>query len=407
RNRMRKNAYVASRYMIWNSVASSYMELYKRTIEEYRRHSLVIAVKDRFIASHSLPDVNLNHLLTLTDSTGVLQFAKYNIPDRSEGYTTDDNSRALLLALLNKKILNGPESDKLINTYLSFILHAYNPKTGLFRNFMNYERKWLEDQGSEECNANVLFVLGYLIKNAPSDPILAVAKNLFDNTIEKSLNFTSPRAFALILMGCILYLDKFSGAMEIKNICKTLSERLVKLYKENSDQKWKWFENVVTYNNGRLPQSLLMAGSFLKNKSYISIGLESLEWLFKIQYDKKNNLISLIGNNGWLTKGGNKAKYDQQPVEIPALIDACWQAYKITNNRQWALRTGLIFSWFLGNNDRHLSLYDYTTGGCFDGLTASVTNQNQGAESTIAWLLSLHRMISINRNLQIKQMPND
>lgn len=402
RNKIRKKAYDSTRPMIWNNVASSYIELYKKAIEGYRRHTQTIVIKDRFKTLPSLPEVNLNHLLILTDSTGIIQFAKYNIPDRSEGYTTDDNSRALLVALLNKKILEGPASDKLINTYLAFLLHAYNNKTGLFRNFMSYERIWIEEYGSEECNANVLFVLGYLIKNSPADSALAVAKNLFDNTIEKSINFTSPRAYALILMGCIFYLDKFSGAMEIKNICKILTDRLVKLYRENSDKQWKWFENIVTYNNARLPQSLLMSGRFFRNKTYINIGLESLEWLYNIQYDRKNHLISLIGNNGWLRKGEKKAKYDQQPVEIPALIDACWEAYKITNHKEWALRIGPVFSWFLGNNDRHLSLYDYTTGGCYDGLTASVTNQNQGAESTIAWLLSLHRMIAISRNLQIK-----
>src|SRR5207253_2383715 len=155
-------------------------------------------------------------------------------------------------------------------------------------------------------------------------------------------------------------------------------------------------------NNGRLPQALMAAGRFFKNKEYTFQGLECLGWLYDVQYDKENKHMSLIGNSGWLVKGKEKAKYDQQPVEIPALIDACYQAYQITHDKEWISKIGIIFSWFLGNNDRHEHLYDYITGGCFDGLSSSVTNQNQGAESTIAWLLSLHRMERIRQDLQIK-----
>jgi hypothetical protein len=203
-------------------------------------------------------------------------------------------------------------------------------------------------------------------------------------------------------MGCIFYLDRFSGAREVRKICRTFSDRLSELYNKNADDKWKWFEERATYNNARLPQAMLMAGSFFKNKEYISQGLESLTWLYEVQYDREDKHLSLIGNNGWLVKGKEKAKYDQQPVEIIALIDACYQAYQITENKEWVTRIGIIFSWFLGNNDRHEHLYDYITGGCYDGLSSSITNQNQGAESTISWLLSLHRMIRIRQDLQIK-----
>ena len=402
RNRYRKNAYDSSREMVWSNVAAKYHALYKKAIEGYSKFTELIPVKDRYTSFPSLPEINLGHLITLTDSTGVIQFSKYNIPNRSEGYTTDDNARALLVAFLSKIILNTAVSDKLINTYLAFILHAYNEKTGLFRNFMTYDRKWLEKSGSEECNANVLYVLGYLIKNSFSDSLTGIAKTLFDNVIPKTVGFTSPRAFALISMGCIFYLNRFSGAREVKKICKDFCEKLHSLYLQHSDDNWKWFEDIVTYNNGRLPQSMIMAGRFFKNDEYISAGIESLQWLYDIQYDREKKMISLIGNKGWYPRSGVKARYDQQPVEIPALIDACWQAYIITKSKDWISKIGIIFSWFLGNNDRHNSLYDYTTGGCYDGLSVSVTNQNQGAESTICWLISLLRMIRIREELQIK-----
>jgi hypothetical protein len=332
-----------------------------------------------------------------------LQHATYNIPNRKEGYTTDDNARALLVAILNRNVFNNESAINLINIYLSFILHAFNEETGLSRNFMSYDRTWLEEIGSEESNANVIFVSGYLIKNPPSDACLGVAKTLFDRIINNTLSFTSPRSFALILMGCIFYLERFSGAREVRKVCRTFSERLSELYKRNSDERWKWFEPLATYNNGRLPQALLMAGKFFKNKEYVTQGLKSLNWLYEVQYDREDKHISLIGNNGWLVKGKQKAKYDQQPVEIPGLIDACYQAFQVTRDKEWITRLGIIFSWFLGNNDRNEHLYNYTTGGCFDGLSSSAAaNQNQGAESTISWLLSLHRMVWIRQDLQIK-----
>jgi len=404
RNRMRKKAYDISREMIWGNVALNYLRLYKQASEGYqatqtRSKREILREKS---SMPSLPDVNLNHLLTLTDSTGILQFAKYSIPNRNEGYATDDNSRALLVAVLNKNIFNNPQANRLVNIYFSFILHAYNEVSGLFRNYMSYDRTWLEEAGSEECNANALFVLGYLMKNPTSDSTLGIAKMLFDKVIGKTLAFTSPRAFALILMGCIFYLDRFSGAREVRRICRNFAERLLAEYEKNSDDGWKWFEPIASYNNGRLPQALLLAGEFFKNKTYIAKGLESLEWLYDVQYDEDSKHLSLIGNNGWLVKGKQKAKYDQQPVEIPALIDACYMAYRITKKKEWITRISIAFSWFLGNNDRQQTMYDYTTGGCFDGLTSSVMNQNQGAESTISWLLSLHRMTRIKQDLQIK-----
>jgi glycosyltransferase involved in cell wall biosynthesis len=402
RVRLRKNAYNMTRSMIWTKVASNYCDVYTSSIEGYQKVSSLTLIKKKLTGFPALPDVNLNHLLNLTDSTGILQHATYNIPNRNEGYTTDDNARALLVSILNRNIFNDPQSVNLLNLYLSFILHAFNEETGLFRNFMAYDRTWLEESGSEESNANVVFVTGYVIKNPPFDHSLGIAKMIFDRVINNTLLFQSPRAFALILMGCIFYLDRFSGAREVRKVCRTFAEKLSELYKENSTEKWKWFEPIATYNNGRLPQALLMAGKFLKNKEYIFQGLECLNWLYDVQYDKENKHISLIGNNGWLVKGKEKAKYDQQPVEIPALIDACYQAYQITHDKQWITKLGILFSWFLGNNDRHEHLYDYITGGCFDGLSSSVTNKNQGAESTIAWLLSLHRMERIRQDLQIK-----
>jgi hypothetical protein len=294
----------------------------------------------------------------------------------------------------------------LIKIYLSFILHAYNEKTGLFRNFMNYDRSWIDETGSEECNGRVLFALGYMIKNPPNDSILAIVKTLFDKTINNVREFTSPRAWAYTIIGCFCYLRRFSGASEVNKICREFAAKLSEQYDKCTEPSWRWFETKATYNNGRLSQALLMAGRFLDNETYKRQGLESLEWLYDVQLDKDKNYISLIGNKAWLAKGKTKSKYDQQPIEIPPLIDACFQAFEITSDREWISRIGLLFNWFLGNNDRQELMYDYYTGGCHDGLTSSGINSNQGAESTLSWLLALHRMTQIRQDLHIKWLNN-
>lgn len=402
RNRIRKEAYDMGRNLIWSNVALQYLELFNTASKGHKVRGKGTPARERFKGSSSLPEVNLNHLINFTDSTGVLQHATFTIPNRNEGYCTDDNVRALLVAVVNKNMFENNSMIKLINIYMSFLLHAYNTNTGLYRNFMTYDRRWLEETGSEDSNARVIFVLGYIIKNPPFDSCLFIAKNLFDRTIENTKNFSSPRAMALLIHGCILYLSRFSGAREIGKICKNFAEKLSSLYVHNKDDKWKWFEPICAYSNGRIPHAMLLAGNLFKNSTYITQGLESLKWLFDVQYDKEGNHLSLIGNKGWFEKGKEKAKYDQQPVEIPGLIDACYQAYKITKDDRWIPRIEIIFSWFLGNNDRKEPLYDYLTGGCYDGLTPSVTNLNQGAESTVSWLLALHRMIRIQQDLNIK-----
>lgn len=402
RNRFRKNAYDKGRGMIWSAVASRYIDLFQMAREKYKKPAMFPITKDKSALFPSLPEIDLDHLITMTDTCGIFQHSKYSIPDRSHGYCSDDTARALLVTVMNRNMFYSENVLGLINIYLSFLMDAFNKETKLFRNFLGYNRSWSEESGSEESNSRVLFTLGYIVKNPPFESYLSLSKSLFEECIRSTIKFKSPRAYARIIIGCILYLNKFSGVRDIKKICRIFIERLQELYKSNSEPKWNWFENIVTYSNGRMPQAMLMAGEFFKNKEYTDIGLESLTWLFNIQYDKTNNTLSLIGNNGWLKKGQPKAKYDQQPVEIPSLIDACYQAYKITNDESWIRKAGIAFSWFLGINDRGATLYDYATGGCYDGLSESMVNKNMGAESTLSWLISLHRMIQIRRDLMVK-----
>lgn len=402
RNRMRKNAYEAGRQMIWPEVAKKYLEVFQKAAAEYTIVFSDLVQSPKYKLMPSLPEVNLSHLVNITDTTGILQHSVYSIPNRNEGYCIDDNCRALLVVIMNKYLFHDPAADSLIYTYLSFIHYAYNSEKGLFRNFMSYDRKWLDETGSEDSNGRTLFVLGYMIKNAVNNSHLALCKMLFDATIKNMGKFQSLRAVSHIIMGCIFYLQKFSGAREVKKICDKLLERLNDAYVKNSVEDWRWFEEYLTYDNARMPQALLMGGIYFKNSNHLYAGLEALNWYFDKIYDKERNSLSLIGNDGWYHKGKEKAKFDQQPLEIPSIIDACYQAYLITEDMEWINRIGIAFSWFVGNNDRQEPLYDFTTGGCFDGLTTALTNQNEGAESTVSWLISLHRMYRIRQELQVE-----
>jgi hypothetical protein len=226
---------------------------------------------------------------------------------------------------MNNNLFHDTSPGSLLSTYLSFIYHAYNKDEGLFMNFMSYERKWLEKTGSEDSNGRTIFVLGYMIKNSTNDSHLALCKMLFDSTIKNMEKFTYLRSISHIIMGCIFYLQKFSGARDVKRICKKLLERLNQSYTDNSTDSWKWYEGFLTYDNARLPQAMLMGGIYFRNSAYIQNGMETLQWMFDVIYVKEKNYISLIGNDGWLFNNKQKSKFYQQPIEIHSIIDACFQ----------------------------------------------------------------------------------
>ncbi|HMS33926.1 MAG TPA: glycosyltransferase family 4 protein [Ignavibacteria bacterium] len=406
RNRLRKNAYDAGRELTWENVGKQYTEIFLKAAEDFKTPKSFPVISTLNNILPSLPDINLTHMKNMTDDTGIFQHATYSIPNPKHGYCVDDNVRALHVAVMHKINSNDDTIDPYINRYLQFVYHSFNEDKGLFRNFMSYDRKWLEEEGSEDSNGRVIYVLGYLIRHIKSHSILGLTKNLFDNSIKNMAEVKSPRSIAYIIFGCIFYLQKFSGASEIKNILNKLSHRLYECYVNTRTDDWLWFENSLTYANARLSQALIMSGKSLNRKEYTIAGLESLKWLYDNLYDKEKKYLSLIGNAGWFVKGQSKSKYDQQPVEIPGLIDACYEAYLATNDNMWISNIGTAFSWFLGNNDRQEPMIDFTSGGCYDGLTSTKLNDNQGAESVLSWLSSLYKMIDISQKLQLNKKEN-
>ncbi|MCS7281037.1 MAG: glycosyltransferase family 4 protein [Desulfobacterota bacterium] len=407
RHSMRKKAYTFSREMVWKEVARKYLQLFAEVkAERESRPKTIFTAKMMREKPDEVPVPKLIHLMRLTDDVGVIQHAKYIVPDRFHGYCTDDNARALLAALLALDIEVNESKELLTNlacTYMSFLYYAFNKENGRFRNFMGYDRKWLEEIGSEDSHGRALWSLGEAIYLSKNFELREVIIELFRLAINPVSEFTSPRAWAYALAGIHYYLNVFEGDTEVKRIRDYLALKLFDLYEQNATPDWPWIEEVVTYANGRISQALIFSGYDMKRDDLLSAGIESLEWLISIQMEEKGHLVP-IGSNGWYVKGKERARFDQQPLEAHELIEALKAAYMVTGHEKWLNHAERCLEWFLGRNDLNTPLYDYTSGGCFDGLQPTGVNKNQGAEATLSWLLSLFRIYEL-RKLQVSALP--
>ncbi|MFO7730443.1 MAG: glycosyltransferase family 4 protein [Spirochaetia bacterium] len=391
RNAMRKKAYLFSREAVWKEVANKYLQVFnevraKRAHSPRPRHTYVEKVQT--VTNFKLPELKLDHMRMLTDDTGILQHAVHTVPNRQHGYCTDDNARALIVAAMAREypLAGGRDLDYLTNNYLGFLQYAFNLKQGRFRNFMTYDRRWVEETGSEDSHGRALWSLGKAVQYLDHSGQMALATNLFNEALKAVEHFHSPRALAFSLIGLHAYLKKFSGDSEVHRILEVISLRLFDQFTGNAQADWPWLEEALNYANGKLPHALLLSGQLIQNRDMIDMGLRSLTWLIEIQ--SENTHFSPVGNMGWYSRNGSRARFDQQPIEIHAMVDACIEAFNITGESMWIDRAVMCFNWFLGQNDLNMVLYDPKTGGCRDGLMADGINQNEGAESTLACLLS-------------------
>jgi len=394
RNNLRKNAYLFGRKMIWSEVGRQYFEIFNQALRDHAPGSTSTAIE---ASSFSLPEINLTHLRTLSDETGILQHAMLTTPNRRHGYATDDNARALQMCVMNWELFKEESILPLIHRYLSFLNYAFDEKKARFRNLLTYDRRWIDEGVNEEdCHGRALHALGYTIAYPPTDHILILANHMFNAALPKCESFKSPRASAHVILGCRLYSKRFGGASDVRKTCEISSSHLTNLYSDNSSDDWVWCEDIVAYDNACIPEALIVAGDWLDNGELIDRGVKSLEWLLNIQTAKEGHL-SIIGNEEWYRREGKKSAFDQQPIEAAGLVAACYNAYIITKDTKWLEEIQKCFHWFLGKNDHHETLYDFTTGGCNDGLTSSGFNHNQGAESTLSWLSSLHLLTKLSR----------
>ena len=412
RHAMRKRAYSFCRKMVWPRVAQQYLDLLDKAGAAWvaRQHVVSAAARaedERRLDKHSeLPEIDLRHLRNLTDDTGILQHCRFATPDRNHGYCTDDNARALIAAVLYWDLTHDDSVLRMAQTYLAFLSHAMEEKTGRFRNFMNYDRTWSEVIGSEDSHARALWGLGMGVALSPHESMIALATRLFHAGLPATESFSSPRAWAFAIIGLHAYLRRFGGDSQVRRRRAQLTDRLAEHFRRNMSDEWPWCEDVVTYANARLPHALLMSGKWLPQDELIDVGKRALHWLIDAQTNKEGHL-SLVGTNGWFARGAQRAAFDQQPVEAFGLVDACIEAYRVTREKHWVNLARRSFNWFLGDNDLRTPLHDFTTGGCRDALHADRVNENQGAESTLAWLLSLLMMHDLEMELTLVETPTD
>lgn len=394
-DKIRHDAYIMGREMIWPAAARLYLKSFQR------------ACADRLISPrasfakwvhgddlHTLPPLLLDHVERMSDGTGIFQHAIFNVPNFHEGYCTDDNARAFILCNLLDELGDLPPSKdlgKLATNYLAFLAAALDYESGRFRNFMSHGRQWLEDAGSEDSHARALWATGTGAGRARSAGHRKLSSQLFEKGIPVMGTFTSPRAWTFSLLGIHEYLRSHPDNPEIHTMLELLAGKLVSLWKQCATEDWPWFEESVTYDNARICQALILSGQSIPDPEPLNIGLKSLRWLTSIQTTQAGHFRP-IGSNGFFHKDGARADFDQQPVEAQAMVSACYEAFRATKDPKWSKEAKRAFEWFLGRNDLGVPLYDFATGGCSDGLHADRISENQGAESTLAFHLSLAEM---------------
>ncbi len=407
RHLMRKNAYKLGRDMVWSRVA----QLYVKSFEQARHDHSFVGRKSSPIKTldeqpGQLPEMKLDHLFRMSDSTGIFQHASFTVPNFAEGYCTDDNARALVLALMLKKLGHGsPRLGAQAATYAAFLNHAFDRKRGRFRNFMSFDRHWLEEVGSEDCQGHALWALGLCVAQAGQGSFQMLAAELFEQALPVAGDFMSPRAVAFTLIGIDEYLRRFSGDRRANQIRESLTAKLMQRHTDAATGEWQWFEEVVSYSNAKLPHAMILSGRCLNNGTMLELGLKTLRWLIKIQTSDAGSFRP-IGSNGFYPRGKERAQFDQQPIEAQVTISACIEAYQATGDMFWVTEARRAFEWYLGRNDLGLALYDSTTGGCRDGLHVDRLSQNQGAESTLAFLLSLAEMQALQNTITSFKEPN-
>lgn len=386
---LRRRAYEYGRSRTWPKIGQIYWKLFGS-----RRKPLQISAKAKLsaaetISSIEVPEPSLDHLKKLTDDTGLYQHAKFTIPNREFGYCTDDNARAVIA--MTRYYAQYPESKalQLLDTYLSFIIHSQS-SDGSIKNFMDFDRTWGINMPAHDAFGRVLWAFGTVMAKPPTPPYLSIAKECFDTSI-KLVQRQFPRGMAYSILGMSDYLKQFPGAIDIKRQLELAADGLVRQYEESHYPDWQWFEEVMTYDNAVLPHALYVAGLTLDNKRYREVADITCGFLLENTFNGTH--FSFVGCKGWYERGQKKATFDQQPIEAAATVMMLSAAYEDTKNEKFLTLQRKAFDWFLGQNDMHVLLYDFRTKGCNDALTPDGVNTNQGAESTLSFLLSLLTMV--------------
>jgi glycosyltransferase involved in cell wall biosynthesis len=397
RQAMRERAYAVSRSMTWERTAERYMTVFENA---RKSHWLMAIARPRPGASAprspAPPAMQLNHFRSMCDDTGLFQHAVHSVPDRLHGYCVDDNARALLLACALNAPGERPLEDMLTARFAAFVQHAWNPDVRRFRNFMGFDRTWLEDQGSEDSHGRTLWALGECSRTDASPLRRRWAAALFAQALPTAINLHSPRTAAFTLLGLDAYCDVVPGDHRAREIRGILSDRLMSALEQVETPGWLWFEESLAYENARLPQALIVTGVATRTPRYVEAGLRSLRWLMTLQTTSTGHFRP-VGTASFGEHRKPPSAFDQQPVEATATLAACLAAWRADDDAEWKTIATKVFSWFLGDNDLSVALVDPETGSCRDGLHPDRANENRGGESVVCYLLGLAEIRQLAR----------
>lgn len=347
-----------------------------------------------------LPAIKIKYLESFTDDTGVFQHAKYSIPRRNEGYTTDDNARALIVCAKYHRLKKKPRAESLANIYLAFLHYMQKPE-GNFHNYLSYERGYLDVDGSDDCMGRALWSFGCVINSTLPNDMRLVSKEIFDKGLPWVWKSTSLRRYAHTILGLCEYYRAYSDNNLMASIEK-LADNLIERYQYEARDDWHWFEPHLTYDNARLSEALFEAYTIVDKQRYLDVAKESMDFLVNTQIVKGKFVP--IGNNGWYKRGGERALYDQQPLEASAMVETTIDAFYATKNKHYLKIANTAFQWFLGKNTKKVMMYNPVTAGCFDGITPDKVNRNQGGESSISYLMARLKLEELKQNPEKKQV---
>ncbi|MFW5746855.1 MAG: glycosyltransferase [Nanoarchaeota archaeon] len=388
RNRIRKNAYLFGREMVWKQVAQQYYDLFQDVRLAYVGDSYKKLISRKDITG-TLPEISLKHLQTLTDECGLTQHSWFAIPDRKHGYSSDDAGRALPFILKYYEDTHDRKALDMAKRYLAFLYHAQREEDGYFHNFMDYGRTFLDEVGSEDTQGRVIWGLGYAIYSEASPSVTNLANHMFDNIMEH-LELSYPQAKAYTINGLYYFLQRFEGAESARRLMEEYADDLLELYNKNKEDGWKWIGDKITYGSAKIPHALLMSYDILEKEEYKTAALEILEFLTTVSFS--NDMFEPVGSDGWYPKGEDKAKFIQQPIEAWYFLEAYAHAMRLTQDASYAQKMQVCFDWFLGNNTLEAQMGNTVSGSCLDGIRSDGVNPNRGAESTLAFLHAIQIM---------------
>lgn len=405
RQAMRKRAYSSSRSMTWERTAERYMSVFENARRRHRLKTIARSDTSTLLRDRSAPpEMRIDHFLSMCDDTGLLQHAVHSVPDRSHGYCVDDNARALLLACA----LNNPGEQRLPEVltarFAAFVQHAWNPDTRRFRNFMGFNRCWLEASGSEDSHGRTLWALGVCALTDANSSRRTWAASLFAEAVTTADHLRSPRAWAFVLLGLDAYCAAVTNDTRAATLRLLLADRLIAAFDAVETEDWAWFEEGLAYDNARLPQALILAGIATRNPTYLATGLKSLRWLVQ-QQTSATGQFRPVGTEGFGEARRRPQAFDQQPLEATATIAACFAAWRAEADAEWKAEAARVFAWFLGSNDLSVSLVDLETGSCRDGLHPDRPNENRGGESVVSYLLGLSEIRQVARLGESRAKP--